>query len=253
MVMVLDPAWGVAVFMLWIRLSVLFVMSPIFAGMNNMVVMRALFTLALAAVLVPMSGQVAPVELSSASWIPAILGELVLGGVLAFGVFAAFGAFAVAGKIIDVQSGFGIGSVFDPVTRAESPLFATMLNLGAVAVFFAINGHHALLRGMAFSIQQVSPGVGLSALPADAMLRQFGLMFSLGVSLIAPVMFCLFLVEACLAFTSRVLPQMNVFVVGVPVKIVAGLLAFAMTMGSLGQVMSRIYGAIFTFWEQVLR
>src|SRR5438067_1165245 len=73
----------------------------------------------------------------------AALGEVFVGAIMAFGVFAAFGAFSVAGKILDIQSGFAIGSVYDPITRAGAPLFSTMLNLVGVAVFFGMNAHHA--------------------------------------------------------------------------------------------------------------
>jgi flagellar biosynthetic protein FliR len=255
MVMDIDPAWTVSVYLLSLRLGVLFVMTPIFANLSTLVGVRVLFTLALAVVLV--SGMsVRPVgsgSLATGAVVAASMSELFVGATLAFGVFAAFGAFSVAGKILDVQSGFGIGSVFDPVTRAGAPLFATMLNLLAVAVFFGMDGHHALLRGIAFSVQQIPPGAGFSALDHEAVIRQFGLMFSLGVALISPVMFCLFLVEAGLALVSRVLPQMNVFIVGIPVKLFAALAMFALTVGALGQMMGRVYTSIFSYWEQVLR
>jgi flagellar biosynthetic protein FliR len=240
--------------MLWIRLSALLLLSPIFSGLGGMAAVRVLATLTLAVALVPAAGgRYGNMPMTIGDLLPAVLAELATGAVLAFGVFAAFGAFSVAGKVLDIQSGFGIGSVFDPVTRAGAPLFATMLNLLAVTVFFSMDGHHALLRGIAFSVQQVPLGTSLPALPADAVFRQFGMMFSLGTALIAPVMFCLFLVEAAMAFVSRVLPQMNMFVVGVPVKIAVCLLMLAATIGTIGPVMKRIYAAIFTYWEQVLR
>ncbi|HYD61572.1 MAG TPA: flagellar biosynthetic protein FliR [Noviherbaspirillum sp.] len=254
MSMLVDPRWVVSVYLLALRLGVLFVMTPIFSTLSGLVAVRILFTLAVSVVLIWSVGvRVSDVPLTAGSLFAASMAELMVGATLAFGVFAAFGAFSVAGKILDVQTGFGIGSVFDPVTRAGSPLFATIFNLLAVAVFFGMDGHHALLRGIAFSVQQVPPGTGFAALPADAVVRQFGLMFSLGMALIAPVVFCLFLVEVGLALVSRVLPQMNVFVVGIPVKIVAGIAMFALTIGYLGPAMGRVYASVFNYWEQVLR
>lgn len=252
--MLVDPRWAVFVYLLALRLGILLVMTPIFSTLSGLVAVRILFTLAVSVALVWGLGiRDANMPLSVGSLLVASLAELVVGATLAFGVFAAFGAFSLAGKILDVQSGFGIGSVFDPVTRAGSPLFATMFNLLAVAVFFGLDGHHALLRGIAFSVQQVPPGAGFSSLPAEAVMRQFGLMFSLGVALVAPVMFCLFLVEVGLALVSRVLPQMNVFVVGIPAKIVAAIAMLALTIDYLGPVMGRVYASIFNYWEQVLR
>jgi flagellar biosynthetic protein FliR len=249
----IDPAWMMAVFFTALRLGVVLMMTPIFSNLSGLVTVRVLLTLSLSALLVSGLGtRLPPPALELGPVLLAALAELVTGLTLAFGVFAAFGAFSVAGKILDVQSGFGLGNVYDPVTRAGAPLFATLLNLAAVAVFFDMDAHHALLRGMAFSLREVAPGSGFHELDAEAVIRQFGLMFSLGVALIIPVMLCLLLAETGLAVVSRVLPQMNVFVVGVPVKIVVGLAVFALTMGTLQPVMARVYASIFIYWEQVL-
>ncbi len=248
-----DPAWAMAVFFTAIRLGVLLVMNPVVSSLGGLVTVRVLLTLALSLVMVNGMGHLPPAPaLSMGPVVVAAVAELVTGASLAFGVFAAFGAFSVAGKLLDIQSGFGIGNIYDPVTRAGAPLFATMLNMAAVTVFFSMDGHHALLRGFAFSLQQVPPGAGFHGLAMEPVLRQFGLMFSLGVALIVPVMFCLLLAETGLAVVSRVLPQMNVFVVGVPVKIVVALLVLALTLSAMGPVMGKVYASIFTYWEQVL-
>ncbi len=249
-----DPAWALAVFLVWLRVGVIFMMSPVFTGLHGLVTVRVLLSLMLSFVLV--SGlKLAPAPASALEVGPVVLAsllELAVGATLAFGVMAAFAAFSVAGKVLDIQAGFGIGSVYDPVTRAGAPLFATMLNMVAVVVFFGLDAHHALLRGIAYSLQQVAPGAGFAALDADAVVRQFGLMFSLGVALIVPVMLCLLLVEVGLAVISRVLPQMNVFIVLIPVKLVAAMAIFALTITVLGPAMSKVYASIFIFWEQVL-
>lgn len=253
MVVDIDPAWMLAVFFTAVRLGVLLVMTPVLSALNGLVTVRVLLTLALSALLVSGMGLRAPsMPMDIVPLIFNALGEMVTGLTLAFGVYTAFGAFAVAGKILDIQSGFGMGNVYDPVTRTGAPLFATMLNLVAVIAFFGMDAHHAMLRGFAFSLQQVPAGSGFHALDLEAALRQFGLMFSLGVALIIPVMLCLLLTETALAIMSRVLPQMNVFVVGVPIKIVAALALFALTIGALSPVMTRVYGSIFLYWEQVL-
>jgi flagellar biosynthetic protein FliR len=145
-----------------------------------------------------------------------------------------------------------MGSVYDPVTRAGAPLFSTMLNLVGVTAFFGMGAHHALLRGLAFSLTQAAPGAGLANLAPEPVIRQFGLMFSLGVALIVPVMLCLLLVEVGLAMISRVLPQMNVFFVMVPVKIFAALAILVLTVNTLAPAMASVYASIFLFWEQVL-
>ncbi len=248
-----DPAWALAVFLVFLRFGAVFLLSPVFAGLAGLVTLRVLLTLALSGLMVQGFGVRAdPSLLAGGQLLVAALLELFVGATLSFGVFAAFGAFSVAGKILDIQTGFGLGNVYDPVTRSGAPLFATMLNMLGVVVFFGIDGHHALVRGLAFSLKQSPPGQGFSSLDAEPVIAQFGLMFSLGVSLIIPVILCLLLVEVALAVVSRVLPQMNVFVAGVPVKIVGGLALTALTLRSMEPAMQRIYGGVFHFWQQML-
>jgi flagellar biosynthetic protein FliR len=248
-----DMGWITATYLLSLRIGALVIMTPIFSNLSGMIAVRVLFTLALSAMLVSGLG-FSPLisSMGLGALVAASVCELVVGAVLAFGVFAAFGAFSVAGKILDVQSGLGIGSVFDPVTRAGAPLFATILNLLAVVIFFSVNGHHALLRGIVFSTQQIPIGASFAGFSAEPLIRQFGLMFSFGVALIAPVMFVLFLIETGLAVIARTLPQMNVFVIGMPVKIVAAIAVFALSANALGHVASRVHASIFDYWERVL-
>lgn len=249
----LDPAWLLAVFFVAVRLSAVLLLSPILSSLSGLVTVRILLVLALSVLLV--DGLEVRPAMQDNGLGPVFVGallELATGVTLAFGVFAAFGAFSMAGKILDIQSGFGMGTVYDPVTRGGAPLFGTMLNMLGVMVFFGLDGHHAFLRGLAYSLQQVPPGSGLPGLAPEIVIRQFGLMFSLGVALVIPVILCLLLTETALAVVSRVLPQMNVFVVGIPVKTVAALGLLAMTLGVMGAPMGKVYAAIFNYWEQVL-
>ncbi|WP_256082028.1 flagellar biosynthetic protein FliR [Massilia sp. YIM B04103] len=249
----IDAGWALAVFYTSLRLGAVLLLSPLLASLGRMTTIRVLLTLALSVLLV--QGLHLPPVAGTPSLGAIVAGsaqEVALGATLAFGVFAAFGAFSVAGKLLDVQTGFGMGSVYDPVTRAGAPMFAGMLNMLAVVVFFSLDGHHAFLRGLAFSLQQVPPGADLWTLQAEPVIRQFGLMFSLGVALIIPVLLCLLLIETGLALVSRLLPQMNVFVVGVPLKIVGGVTLFAITLPTLGPAMGRVYASVFKYWEGVL-
>jgi flagellar biosynthetic protein FliR len=253
MVFDIDSAWVISIFLVALRLGTFLIVNPVFSNLSGLVTVRLLFTLALCSAMVASLKLPTSVPLKPGALIPAALSEIVVGGALAFGVVAAFAAFSIAGRILDVQSGFGIGSVFDPVTRSGSPIFTTMLNLLAVAVFFGMDGHHALMRGIAFSLQQVPPGTGLSVLSHEAVLRQFGMMFSLAVSLAAPAMFCLFLVEAGLAIMARAMPRMHIFQVAMPVRIFSGIALLALSIGTMGPVMARVFASIFAYWEQVLR
>jgi flagellar biosynthetic protein FliR len=247
-----EAAHLAQVFLAALRIGVLFMLSPIFASLGGLVAVRMLLSLGLSIVLAASLTQPAPsLVLALGPLLLAAAGEVATGALLAFGVFAAFGAFSVAGKLLDIQAGLSIGSVYDPVTNAGAPVFATLLNMTGVVMFFSLDAHQALLRGIAFSLQQVPPGSGFRLIDIDAVVRQFGLMFSLGVTIASPVVFCLFLSDIGLSLISRTLPQMNAIMIGVPVKILIALAVLAFTAPLLGPVMGRVYATIFLFWTTV--
>lgn len=250
----IDTAWVTSSLLLWLRLGALFFMTPVFAGFKGPRSVLVVLSLALAALLAAAWPSTRPVAaLGWGELLVAGLGEVFIGMVLAFGVHAAFAAFGAAGRVLDLQMGFGAGAAFDPVSNSQSSVLGAAFAALAVVGFFAMDAHHALLRGLAFSVAEMPPGQLPSALSADAMVRQFGAVFTLALALIAPVFAVLMLLEAGLAMVSRVLPQMNVFFVGMPLKILVGLCVLATSATALPSVMGRAYASIFTFWHEVLR
>ncbi|GAB7541599.1 hypothetical protein CS8_012620 [Cupriavidus sp. 8B] len=154
--------------------------------------------------------------------------------------------------MLDIQIGFGIAQVFDPTTNARLPLFATAYNQAAVLVFFLINGHHALLRGLAYSLERFPLGRPWPLAAAlTPMLKQAAGLLGLGFALAAPVVFCILLIELALGVVARNLPQMNMLTMGIPVKIVGGLLAGSLWFAGMGNVMSRVYDGIYQSWNSI--
>jgi flagellar biosynthetic protein FliR len=253
--LIVDQAWVTASALLWVRLGVLFFMTPVLSGFSGPPSVLVLLSLGLSGLLCAAMphAAAAPAPSDLGHFVVAAILEAGLGALLAFGVHAAFAAFGLAGQILDLQIGFGAGQVFDPVTRRDTPVIGAIMSSFAAVAFFAVDGHHAFLRGIAFSAQQMPPGaVDLHLAPA-AVVRQFGATFSLAVAMAAPVMFTLLLIEAALAVLSRVLPQMNVYFVGLPLKLLVGLLTLSLSATTLAPVMRRAFASIFQFWDEVLR
>ncbi|WP_198971520.1 flagellar biosynthetic protein FliR [Xylophilus sp. ASV27] len=242
------------IFLLSIRIAVVLAMTPVFYAMPIPLSIRALIVLALALVLAAgfLSAGTSPVDLQAGHLIEAVFIELGLGVTLALGVLMAFAAFAVAGNLLDVQIGFGIAQVFDPVRNRASPLLVSAFDYVAVIVFFLVDGHHALLRGISYSLDVLPAGV---AWPIEAsvgtVIRQFTGLFSLGFALAAPVIFCILLVEFALATVARNLPQMNMFAFGIPVKIVVGIAVLSWWLVGMNGAVNRIYLSIYNTWGQL--
>jgi flagellar biosynthetic protein FliR len=159
-------------------------------------------------------------------------------------------ALSLAGRLVDVQVGFGIAQVFDPLTRSQVPVLSAAFGLLAAVFFFVIDGHHALLRGIAYSVERFPVGRGgTPAAAAEPLLRGMAALFALGFALAAPIVLGLVLMEFALGVVSRNLPQMNMLVMGIPVKIIAGLLALSVWASGFGVPARRLYAGIYQAWN----
>lgn len=248
-----QPEWLLGAFLLWLRISALLMLTPLLHAFAVPPTVRLLFTLGLALV---MSAGVAvdvPLSMDVGSLLVAGARELALGAAMGLAVMAAFAAVSMAARMLDVQIGFGIAQVFDPSTQRQATPLAAAFDRLAVVFFFVLDGPHALLRGIAFSVDRFPLGKPwpLSA-AAGPLLQHVASLFGLAFSLALPVLACLLLVELGLGVLSRSLPQMNLFVVGAPVKIVVGLAALALWTAGAGEAMSRVYGSIYRAWDSML-
>lgn len=249
-----DPGFVLAVFLLSLRLSAVFLFTPILYAFNVPATGRVLLVIGLAVGLalgMPLTeSQV--LSMTTGQLLTASVTELVLGATLGLGILAAFAAISLAGRTIDVQIGFGIAQVFDPVTQRQVPILTSAFDKLGVIVFFLVNGHHALLRGLAYSLERFPLGRPWSIdAAAPWIIKQVAGLFGLGFALAAPVVVCLLLVELALGVVARNLPQMNMFVIGIPIKILVGLAALSLWFGGAGDAMNRIYGSIYKTWDAV--
>lgn len=250
-----DPGFVLAVFLISLRLAAVLLLTPILSAFSVPATARVLIVIGLAvglALATPsMETQSLPL-MNMGQLVVASMTELALGATLALGILTAFGAISMAGRMIDVQIGFGIAQVFDPVTQRQIPVLTSAFDKLGVIVFFAVNGHHALLRGIAYSLERfpvARPWPVEAAAPW--ILKQVAGLFGMGVALAAPVVVCLLLLELALGVVARNLPQMNMFVIGIPIKIVVGLAALSFWFGGVGDAMNRIYGSIYRTWDGV--
>jgi len=245
-----DITWLIAILLISIRVGAVFLFTPVFSSLQAPAHFRVLFIMALS-LLIAASVKILPIAqpLLLGDLIRAALSELVIGGLFAFGLFTVFGAFVLGGKIIDLQMGFGVATLIDPATRSEAPLMGTFLNLLAVMLFFAVDGHHMLIRGLAFSLAHIPPGAGLTDIDPAVVISQFGAMFVYGLIIVAPALFSILLLDVGLAVMARTMPQVNIFIVSIPLKIFVGLLVTAVSLHYMGPKIATIFESIFIYWQ----
>jgi flagellar biosynthesis protein FliR len=174
-----------------------------------------------------------------------IMKEALVGLFIGFIAALMMSAIQIAGGLIDFQMGFAIANVIDPQTGAQSPLMGQYLYTIALLFLLTVNGHHLLLDGIFYSynfvpIDQVMIPFGNENI-AEFIILSFNKMFIIAFQMSLPVVGSLFLVDVALGIVARTVPQLNIFVVGLPVKIGVSLLVLIAVLGVLMMVISDLF------------
>jgi flagellar biosynthesis protein FliR len=248
----IDIAWLTGTLLLAARIAAATVLTPVFGPTQIPAPVRVFISLALAAfLLLAIPTPLPPIE-SAAGLAVATVSELLMGASLAFGFLVAYSATQIAGRVLDIQLGYGAASVLNPTTQTPAPLIGTVLGMAGVAVFLAMDGHHVLLRALALSVDHYPPGALAFDFDFAGHLKFSGAMFTFGLALAAPVMLTLLLSDIALAVMARSMPQLNVFVLSFSVKIVLGLIGLAVSVKFAGGVLTTLFESTWCFWEGVV-
>ena len=168
--------------------------------------------------------------------------ESITGILLGFICYLFFSVVYLAGHIVDMELGFSIASVINPEDETEIPLMANLFYMIASLIFFAINGHHLLIQGLVNSFRIMPLGsLSFNYFMIDNIINITMSTFILAVKIAGPVIVSIFLSNILLGILARTMPQMNVFVVGMPLKIIVGLLILFLILPLYGGMFEYVF------------
>lgn len=214
------------------RLSGLFLIAPVFSSPMIPPKIKLMALLVLAATLTPIVAPTAPeVPVSILPLILALGTETIIGFAIGFSVAIVFAAVQLGASLIDTSIGFSMASIIDPINNAQGAVLGSFYSMVATLAFLSVNGHHWLLAGFKRSFEVVALGVvpDIEQMMAN-LFTTFTQLFAMAFQIAAPVLITLLLVDVVLGIVSRVVPQMNVFFVGIPLKIGVGLVAVIVSL-----------------------
>jgi flagellar biosynthetic protein FliR len=225
--------WSLSVALLAVRLTVAIALSPALAAYGLPAMVRVALMLALATLAFanrePVPAAIEWVGDPARLLLP-VATEIFIGALLGLGVHLLLGAFALAGRMLDVQIGFAIGSIFDPVTHTSSNVLGALVSLIGVTLFFVSDAYLQLAQLVSQSIDVLPLGQWPALDDPMQPLLAAGSMFSLGVALAAPVAMSLLLTDMAIGVVSRNMPQVNVLVLAIPVKVIVGYAVLALSV-----------------------
>lgn len=208
------------------RISGMFISAPLFSSAQIPQMIKVIMCVTISIVMFPIifkNTTSVPTDLIMFSL--AAVKELAAGLLIGFAALIIFTSIQLAGEYVSHLMGLSIANVVDPVTQMHIPVLGQFYYILALLTFLFIDGHHWLIAAVQTSYFAVP--IGFDFPNVSTVLQKIVLlssqMYLIALMLVAPILGVLFVTEVALGFMAKIMPRMNIFVVGLPLKIYVGL------------------------------
>lgn len=244
-------------FLIFARIIAFFVAAPVFSMRGISVIIKISLALLLTLIVI-YAAPLGVIDTGSSiiKFAVLVIAEALLGLSIGFLANLVFMAIQMGGQMIDFQMGLSIGSVYDPSTQTQSTLYGSLYNWMAMLLLFAVNGHHFIIYSLVKSFEVLPIGVVeiLKFSVSDVVImftRTLGVAFQICI----PVVIILLLTDIIMGVISRTVPQLQIFILAIPVKIMLGTLfliamapiTFSMVIPIIEQIPQAIENALRAF------
>ncbi len=241
--------------LIFARMSGIFSTAPMFGARNVPVMVKAGLSLLLSYILLPLLTEpnlILPDALLS--YVALIIGEFLIGLIMGFACSFIFHGIQMTGALLDTQIGFGMVNVFDPLIGQQVPIIGNFKYILAMLVYLASNSHHLFLSAMfySFKIIPVTKGLFQPNMLANIMVDMLVAIFIIAVKISLPISVALVLTDVALGILARTMPQMNIFVVGVPGKILVGIFVLSLALPFYIVFLEVVFNEIFHHMYRLL-
>lgn len=240
----LTYARWVAFLIILFRSGAVVAAMPVLGSQNVPPMLKVFISLMLAFVLWPVV-ELGDFKLPTTllGFLPLMIGEILIGMILGLAARLLLASVQIMGQMAGFQMGFAVANVIDPMSGNQISILGQFAYLVAILTFLAVGGHHFFLRALADSFTLVPPGdFGLSQGLFERMMRLAGDMFTLAVRMGIPIIGALLFTSVIMGVLAKTVPQMNILIVGFPLKITVGLVMLSITFTVMVPVMAKAIG-----------
>jgi flagellar biosynthetic protein FliR len=232
-----------AFLLVFVRMTGLFVVAPIFGRRNIPSYFKIGFSLFTSLILINTTVlQPAAYGDSIPGYVLLVMKEFLIGLSMGYVAYLSYNAIYIAGEIIDMKIGFGVVNVMDPMSNIQVPITSNLYFIASMLIFLAIDGHHMLIKALYDSFSTLPPGnMAFGAGALGVVTELFSTVLATGFKMAAPIVATVLIADVALGTVSRMVPQMNVFVIGMPLKIIIGLMIVALTIPMFIETMKSIF------------
>lgn len=206
------------------RISSFMIVAPLFGARNIPTSAKAGFSFLLSLILLPVVKSDINVPPNLITFFSLVVKEIFVGITLAFASLLIFAIVQFAGYLIDMHMGFAIMNIIDPNAPAQVTTIGQISYLIAFLLFLIINGHHLVLQAFFQSFEIIPLTAGLfSPQLTENFILLTGRIFTIGLKIALPAIGIIFIAELSMGIIARTIPQINIFLVGFPLRIGLGL------------------------------
>ncbi len=229
------PGLAAAYLLAFGRIGTMVMLLPGVGEMSVPTRIRLAIALVLTAILLPLHQKAYTIDLQALGPVLLMLGhEMLIGAVLGLTARLAISALQVAGAVIAQQLGLGFVTSIDPTQSQQSVLVGNFLTVLGITLIFATDMHHLVIAALNDSYALFQPGeTPLVGDMAQHVTRVAATAFRIGIQLSAPFLVFGLLFNLGLGVLSRLMPQMQVFFIGLPLSIMLGLGLLLLVLGAM--------------------
>lgn len=160
-----------------------------------------------------------------------VVKEFIAGWLLGFSAYTVFAILTLAGQFIDYQIGFSMVNVFDPMSQTQITITGNLYYFVFLLIFLMTRSYFFVFKGLKESFIYIPLGqMTLSPSLYNSFIDFFNEFFLTALQIAAPIFFVMLVTNAVLGILARTVPQLNMFVIGFPIKIILGLFVLYLTM-----------------------
>lgn len=251
--------WNVSLFLLILsRWAGMIMLAPVFGARGVPSMVKIGLAAGLSVIMYPLIQASSP-QIPDNLWMYAalVIKEVLVGLVIGFVTYCVSAIVQGAGQLIDLQMGFTMGGAIDPVYGVQSAMMGNFQIVLATMLLLATNSHHYLIAAMVKSYAYIPVNPGGLPIGIDFAVNLITSVFSLSIQLALPVLGALLIADIGVGLLSRAVPQLNIFTVVFPVKIILGFVILIFAVPFFGQSVSHLFDTSMTWildlykgWQQ---
>ncbi|TGE32625.1 flagellar biosynthetic protein FliR [Desulfosporosinus sp. Sb-LF] len=235
--------WNLSLFLLiFARWTGMIMLAPVFGARGVPTMVKLGLAGSLSVIVYPLISALNPsIPVELLPYVAVVIKEALVGLVIGFVIYAMTAIIQGAGQLIDFQMGFTMGAAIDPVYGVQSPMMGNFQMVLATMLLLATNSHHFLIAAMVKSYAYIS--INPTKLPVNYLFyaQLITHVFALAIQLGMPVFGALLVSDIGVGLLSRTVPQLNIFSVVFPVKIVFGFILLFLAVPFFGESVVHLF------------